>query len=196
MAETPWWALPVVAAVFALGGCLATLAVTANVERARRVQAHGELWYTDRLAAYVALLAAFQRSVARLRRGFADGVLPPDVLHYLDEVGTALMQVRLLASLPVRNSALAAHRLIEDLHGRRADPATAVSADPEFLDRLAHVPLAMQAFEAAVRAELGIDISGRPEPGSDAAGPAPTRSGLELLRRRTPPATRGEVTTP
>lgn len=172
MAQTPWWAIPLVAALFAVGGAVAALAVVAGTGRARRVQEQGQRWYTDRLGAYVALLAAFQRSVARLRRGFADGVLPPDLLLYLDEVGPALMRVRLLASLPVRNSALAVHRLIEDLHqGRTGSGAPAGPPEQEFLDRLAHVPLVMQAFEAAVRTELRID------PAGDLAAARPTGPG-------------------
>ena len=44
------------------------------------------------------------------------GARSPDPLVYLDEVGPALAQVRLLASGPVRSAALAVHLQLEKLH--------------------------------------------------------------------------------
>ncbi|HEX8629256.1 MAG TPA: hypothetical protein VF755_13915, partial [Catenuloplanes sp.] len=157
MVQTPWWGLPLVAVLFALGGVLVTALVTSRTVRASRQRSAENRWYTDRWSAYVTLLAAFQRSLARMRRGFEEGTRTPDLMLYHSEVGAALAQVRLVAPLPVRNAALAVHRLIEDIHQPRAAPSAIAGAEPEFLERLAHVPLLLQAFEVAVREDLDID---------------------------------------
>jgi hypothetical protein len=171
----PWWAIPLIAAVFALAGAAAAQLVTIRNERGRARAATAHRWYEERMSAYAGLLAAFERSITRLKVGFAAGVTDPDPMTYLDEVGPALMQVRLLASGPVRSAALAVHRLLEDMHGHRPPPAPGQGPAPHFLEVLAHVPLVMHEFEVAVRDELGINAS--PPPTPPPAGP--------LWRRRT-----------
>lgn len=160
MSDIPWWALPLVAGVFALVGALTARLFTARDQAARRAVARRRRWYDERRSAYVALLAAYERSVARLRRDHRAGITEPDPVHYHEEVGPALMQVRLLASGPVRNAALAVHRLLEDLHGARS--ATARTED--FVEVLNHVPLVLHDLEGAVRAELGIQSTPPPLP--------------------------------
>ena len=156
----PWWSLPLTACVFALVGALVAQFVTVRDMYTRRLKARRRRWYDERRSAYVTLLAAYDRSVARLRRDYLAGITEPDPLRYHDEVGPALTQVRLLASGPVRNAALAVHRLLEDLHGPR--PATGRSED--FTEVLNHVPLVLHDMEIAVREELGIESSPPPLP--------------------------------
>jgi hypothetical protein len=157
VSDIPWWGLPLIAATFALLGAAAAQLVTIRNEHGGRQARKNRHWYEERTSAYVGLLAAFERTTVRLRIGFAAGVTEPDPLVYADEVGAALMQVRLLASAPVRSAALAVHLLLEDMHGLR--PAQLAGRDPEkpFLERLSHVPLVMHDFEVAVREELDID---------------------------------------
>lgn len=171
MVQTPWWGLPLVAALFAVGGMVAATLLTGRTVRASRQRATEERWYSDRWAAYLALLAAFQRSMARMRRGFEEGIRTPDLMLYHSEVGAALAQVRLVAPLSVRNAAMAVHRLIEDIHEPRAAQSPTTGTAPEFLERLSHVPLLLQAFEVAVRDELGIDENWRPPATTAGAGP-------------------------
>jgi hypothetical protein len=165
VSEIPWWSLPLVAGLFALLGALVAQLVTIRYVYARRALARRRRWYDVRRAAYVGLLAAYERSVARLRRDYRAGVVEPDPLLYHDEVGPALTQVRLLASSPVRNAALAAHRLLEDLHG----PRSATGRDQDFVEALNHVPLVLHDVEVAVRQELGIVDA--PPPLPPEAGP-------------------------
>jgi hypothetical protein len=160
VSDIPWWSLPLTAGVFALAGALIVQLVTARQYLTRRAAARRRRWYEERRAAYVALIAAFERSVARLRRDHRAGITEPDPLVYHDEVGPALIQVRLLATGEVRNAALAVHRLLEDLHGPR--PATARSED--FDEVINHVPLVLHDVELAVRAELGIEVAPPPLP--------------------------------
>src|SRR4051812_47406685 len=105
-------------------------------------------------------MAVFERVVYRLRAGDYSGAKEPDPLLYLDEVGPALMQVRLLASGPVRSAALAVHLLLEKLHtsGR---PASVPGVEPEkhFRELLAQVPLVIHELEEAIREELEIRTS-------------------------------------
>ena len=89
---------------------------------------------------------AFMLAVAR-----AAGITEPDPILYLDEVGPALMRVRLLASGPVRGAALAVHVLFEDMHGQRLTPQPGREPEPHFLEVLGHIPLVMHEFEVAVR---------------------------------------------
>jgi hypothetical protein len=164
VSDIPWWGLPLIAAVFALLGAVAAQLVTVRDEHGGRQARKAARWYEERRSAYVALLAAFERTTVRLRTDFAAGVTEPDPLRYLDEVGPAIMQVRLLASAPVRSAALAVHLLLEDLHGQRPAPQPGRKPQQHFLDRLAHVPLVMHEFEVAVRDELQIDPTPPPAP--------------------------------
>ncbi|GAA2857831.1 hypothetical protein Acy02nite_67300 [Actinoplanes cyaneus] len=158
MSQIPWWGLPLVAAVFALVGAAAVRYIAARdndlLSRRRRTRR----WYEERKEAYVTLLTGFERATVRLRAGFEAGGKPPTLLSYVDEIGPALMPVRLLASGPVRSAALAVHLQLEQLHGQM-NPAAVSGVRPEthFRELLAQVPLVMQQFEAAIREELGIE---------------------------------------
>jgi hypothetical protein len=162
VSEIPWWGLPLIAAVFALVGAVVAQLVTVRNESARKRAEKSGRWYEERKSAYVGLLAAYERTTLRLRRGFAAGVTEPDPLAYLDEIGAPLTEVRLLASGPVRSAALAVHLLLEDLHGPRPKPVPGRETEQHFLERLAHIPLLMHEFEVAVREELEIDANPPP----------------------------------
>jgi hypothetical protein len=157
VSEIPWWGLPVIAAVFALLGAGVAELVAARYRFVRGRLRRTRRWYEERKSAYVDLMAVFERVYYRLRATFAAGDREPDPLVYLDEVGPALVRVRLLASGPVRSSALAVHLLLEQLHGG-VRPATVPGVEPEkhLRELLVQVPLVMQQFEAAIREELSI----------------------------------------
>lgn len=182
MSDIPWWGLPLIAAAFVLLGAAVAQLVTIRNEHGGRQARKTARWYEERSSAYVALLAAFERSTVRLRTGFAAGITEPDPMRYLDEVGPALMQVRLLASAPVRSAALAVHLILDDMHGQRPTPRPGREPGQHFLERLAHVPLVMHEFEVAIRDELAIDPTPPPAP-----PPAPDwrqRARLLLTRSR------------
>ena len=148
MSAIPWWGLPV-AALFALAGAAVALLATSRQGASRR-------WYDERKNAYVGLMAAFERAFYRLRTTLTAGGTP-DPLAYLEEVGPALMRVRLLASGPVRSAALAVHKLLEQLYGGlKPAPVPGVEPEKHVRELLVQVPLVMQHFEAAIREELGI----------------------------------------
>ncbi|MEU4557090.1 hypothetical protein AB0F72_01775 [Actinoplanes sp. NPDC023936] len=186
MSQIPWWGLPLVAVVFALAGAAAAHLAAARNNALRHRRRRTRQWYDERRAAYVQLLTAFDRATYRLRAAYDAGEKPPTVLNYLDEVGPALMPVRLLASGPVRSAALAVHLQLERLHSEM-NPAGVVGVEPRthFRELLAQVPLVMQQFEAAVREEL--EITDRPP-----AAPEPVA--MNGFRRRlvgTPESDRG-----
>jgi hypothetical protein len=166
--SVPWWALPLVAGVFALAGALVGQLVSMRHGYAARAAERRKRWYDERRAAYVRLLAAYDRVLVRLRRDYAEGVTRPDLLRYHDDVGPALMQVRLLAGNEVRNAALAVHKLLVGVHDPRPE---------EFVEVLNHVPLVLHDLEAAVRDELDI----RPDPPVLPQRPAPWRQRLRGL---------------
>ena len=180
MSQIPWWGVPLTAAVFALAGAAVAVVVQARYEYARSRVRRTRRWYAERKTAYVALLAVFERVVYRLRAGYAAGGREPDPLVYLDEVGPALANVRLLASGPVRSAALAVHLLLEKLH-TTGGPAPVPGVEPQKHARelLAQVPLVIQQFEVAVREELGIS----PSPPSLGGDLHPAASKRSLLRR-------------
>ncbi|WP_433720644.1 hypothetical protein ACQP2Y_36270 [Actinoplanes sp. CA-051413] len=159
MSEIPWWALPLVAVVFALAGAGVTLLVSARDEYARSRAKRTKRWYAERKEAYIALMTEFERATYRLRAAYDSGQPPPGPFTYVDSVGPALMQVRLLASGQVRSAALAVHLLIEKLYGERPTPPLGVDPEKSVREMLGHVPLVMQQFEAAVREELGIEAT-------------------------------------
>ncbi|MEV6495034.1 hypothetical protein AB0M20_41395 [Actinoplanes sp. NPDC051633] len=160
MSQIPWWGLPLIAAVFALAGAGVAILVSARNDYARSRARRTKRWYAERKDAYVQLMAVFERVAYGLRVNQSG-----DPLIYLDQVGPALAQVRLLASGPVRSAALAVHLLLEKLH-TSGGPAPVPGVEPQkhFRELLAQVPLVMQELEVAVREELGIDAS-PPEPG-------------------------------
>ena len=165
VSQIPWWGLPLIAAVFAVAGASVAMLVAARNDYARSRARRTKRWYAERKDAYVELLAVFERVVYRLRAGLNGAGREPDPLQYLDEVGTALAQVRLLASGPVRSAALAVHLLLEKLHAT-GGPAPVPGVEPQkhFRELLAQVPLVMQQLEVAIREELGIEAE-PPEPG-------------------------------
>lgn len=159
VSDIPWWGLPLVAAVFSLVGAGVTLLVTArgNYERSRAKRT--KRWYAERKEAYIALMTEFERATYRLRAAQDAGQPPPGPFVYLDAVGPALMQVRLLASGQVRSAALGVHLLIEKLYGARPNIPPGVDPGKSIREMLGHVPLVMQEFEAAVREELEIEAT-------------------------------------
>jgi hypothetical protein len=170
----PWWGLPLIAAVFALLGAAVAMFVTARQRFVRDRQRRTRRWYDERKSAYVDLMAVFERVYYRLRTTYEVGDREPDPLVYLDEVGPALMQVRLLASGPVRSAALAVHKLMEQLHGG-IKPSSVPGVEPEKHRRelFVQVPLVMQQFEAAIRDELSITTTPPRE-----VEPAPTSGSI------------------
>jgi hypothetical protein len=182
----PWWGLPLIAAVFALVGALVAHLVTVRNDHVRNRVRRGRRWYAERRDAYVTFMAVVDRVTHRLRTGEATG-RRPDPLLYLDEVGPALMHVRLLASGPVLSSAMAVHLLLEKLHAS-AQPAAVPGVEPEkhFRELLTQVPLVMQEFEVAVREELQIRPSSPPVTG--AAAPEKWGRARSRLRRPRRPA--------
>jgi hypothetical protein len=186
VSEIPWWGLPLTAIVFALVGAAVAVLVSARDEYARSRVRKTRRWYAERRDAYVELMAVFERVVYRLRTGYAAGGKEPDPLVYLDEVGPALAQVRLLASGPVRSAALAAHLLLEKLH-TTGGPASVPGVEPQKHARelLAQVPLVMQEFEVAVREEL--DISTTPPRPAEPVAPASLRERARSLVQRSSP---------
>jgi hypothetical protein len=158
VSEIPWWGLPLIAAVFTLVGAAAAVLVTFRNDVLRGRRKRTRRWYEERRDAYVGLLAVFERDTYRLRAAYDAGDKPTSALAYVDEVGPALMQVRLLASGPVRSAALAVHVLLQKLHGEM-NPAAVSGVQPQihFRELLTQVPLVMQQFEAEIRTELGID---------------------------------------
>jgi hypothetical protein len=137
-----------------------TQLVTARNDYLRSRRRRTRRWYDERKAAYVELLAVFERDTYRLRAAFDAGDKPPSALAYVDEVGPALMPVRLLASGPVRSAALAVHVLLQQLHGQM-NPAAVSGVQPQthFRELITQVPLVMQQLEAAIREELGIETT-------------------------------------
>ncbi|MGX6606867.1 hypothetical protein ACWKSP_32785 [Micromonosporaceae bacterium Da 78-11] len=158
MSQIPWWGLPLIAVVFALLGAATAQFVTARNDYLRSRRRRTKRWYTERRDAYVELLAVFERDTYRLRAASEAGENPPTALTYVDEVGPALMQVRLLASGPVRSAALAVHLLLQKLHGEM-NPTSVPGVQPQthFRELITQVPLVLQQLEAAIREELGIE---------------------------------------
>ncbi|OJF13442.1 hypothetical protein [Couchioplanes caeruleus] len=186
MSEIPWWSLPLVAAVFALAGAGVTVLMSARDDYVRSRAKRTRRWYTERRDAYVALLTQFERATYRLRSALETGQRMPGPYTYVDEVGPALMQVRLLASGQVRSAALAVHLLLEKLYGERPAPRAGVDPEKSLREMLGHVPLVMQQLEAAVREELGIQAT-PPLPPVDTS----PRSLRSYLRRGVPLARTG-----
>ena len=187
MSQIPWWGLPLIAVVFALLGAATAQFVTARNDYVLSRRRRTRRWYEERKAAYVELLAVFERDTYRLRAASEAGENAATALTYVDEVGPALMRVRLLASGPVRSAALAVHLLLQKLHGEM-NPTSVPGVRPEthFRELLTQVPLVMQQLEAAVREELGIEST--PPPRVEMSDGHLRGRARALLRRENRPA--------
>lgn len=193
VSQIPWWGLPLIAAVFALAGASVALLVSARNDYSRSRARRTRRWYAERKSAYIELMAVFERVVYRLRAGYAAGGKEPDPLVYLDEVGPALAQVRLLASGPVRSAALAVHLQLEKLHAGTGQPTVpGVEPQKHFRELLTQVPLVMQEFEEAVREELDIRTSPPAPPGGII--PEQRARPWSRLRRKPPSADESSLT--
>jgi hypothetical protein len=183
VSQIPWWGLPLTAAVFALVGAATALLMSTRNDYLRSRRRRTRRWYEERRAAYVQLLAIFERDTYRLRTASDAGENAGPALAYVDEVGPALMLVRLLASGPVRSAALAVHLLLQKLHGEM-NPSAVSGVQPQihFRELLAQVPLVMQQFEAAIREELLIDATA-PSSSELSGGDPGTRSRTRWPRR-------------
>ena len=159
MSEIPWWGLPLVAAVFALVGAGVAVLVSARTNYARSRAKRTKRWYSERRDAYVALLTEFERATYRLRAALDSGQPMPSHFTYLDDAGPAVMQVRLLATGPVRSAALAVHLLLEKLYTPAHTPPPGVDVTKSAREMLGHIPLVMQELEAAIREELDIEVT-------------------------------------
>ena len=192
VSQIPWWGLPLIAAVFALAGAATAQLVTARNDYLLRRRRRTKRWYEERKAAYVDLLAVFERDFYRLRTAYEAGEKPAAALAYVDEVSPALMQVRLLASGPVRSAALAVHLLLQQLHGQM-NPSAVPGVRPEthFRELITQVPLVMQQFEAEIREELGIDTNAPDRP-AELDGDQRGRRRQRLRRGARVPASREE----
>lgn len=188
MSQIPWWGLPLVAVAFALVGAGVTLLVQARDNYARSRAKRTRRWYSERRDAYVALLTQYERATYRLRAALDSGQSKPPPFTYLDEAGPALVQVRLLASGPVRSAALAVHLLLEKLYAPAPTPPPGVDSSKAVREMLGHVPLVIQELEAAIRDEL--DISATPPPVPD----EPQQKSLRASRKRAAPAEEPSVT--
>jgi hypothetical protein len=187
VSQIPWWGLPLTAVVFALLGAATAQLVTARNDYVLSRRRRSRRWYAERKAAYVELLAVFERDTYRLRAASEAGENAATALTYVDEVGPALMRVRLLASGPVRSAALAVHLLLQKLHGDM-NPSSVRGVRPEvhFRELLTQVPLVMQQLEASIREELGIDST--PPPRTELSGDEPRGRSRSRWRRENQPA--------
>ncbi len=182
MSQIPWWGLPLIAVVFALIGAATAQFVTVRNDYVLHRRRRTRRWYEERKAAYVDLLAVFERDIYLLRAASDAGQTPAPALSYVDEVGPALMRVRLLASGPVRSAALAVHLLLRKLHGEM-NPTSVPGVQPQthFRELLTQVPLVLQQLEAAIRDELGIESS---PPARGELGDSNLRTRARALLRR------------
>jgi hypothetical protein len=182
VSEIPWWGLPLVAVVFGLAGAATAQLVTARNDHLLDRRRRTKRWYTERRDAYVQLLAVFERDTYRLRAADNAGQKPVSALAYVDEVGPALMQVRLLSCGPVRSAALAVHVLLQQLHSEM-NPSDVRGVQPQthFRELMTQVPLVMQQLEAAIRDELGIETT--PPVRRESPDPVGTGRTRSLLRR-------------
>jgi hypothetical protein len=152
MSQTPWWGVPLVAGIFALGGVLVASLVTMQIERQKRLREDRQRWYADRRRAYVELLSAYLTYLQGIK-----GRRDLKFLEYAAIVANPLIEVRMLASTDVRDAALAVNRCYERLHdavNNTAGKNAATERVPAILDDLS---TSIHKFESAIRKELGID---------------------------------------
>ncbi|WP_161952669.1 hypothetical protein [Actinoplanes sp. TFC3] len=147
-ATTPWWAIPLVAGLFAFFGVLLAQVVTLWIERGRNRRDDRRRWDQERRTLYArifdyATVKALERCQGRLETGIWP-TMDEDVLKLP-------MELEMLSTSPVRATGKHLLNLVSDVSKFAVDDKLMVTASAELGKR-------MHRFMTAVRDELGIEL--------------------------------------
>jgi hypothetical protein len=149
--QQPWWAIPVIAGLFALGGVIATQVVVITLDRRRMKREDDRRWHEDRRGAYSAYLAALHEAGMRLETNWQ--ALPKwiDFDPILQQLRIRRQEVLLIATKPVREKADFAWNGFANVLQIVKDRPD-VDPQPVLNDLVQRV----SDFEEAARKELGV----------------------------------------
>jgi hypothetical protein len=158
MSDVPWWGVPLVAGVFALGGVVLAQVNAVVMDRLRVRREDARRWHEDRRAVYARYLNAADAAVRQITSGPVDGDHRNDddwraaVARALGELGGVRTEIQLVASVAVYD--LARELLVQTqalAAGAEADLAECVQAERLVADK-------RREFLTAARLELGVGV--------------------------------------
>jgi hypothetical protein len=159
MSDVPWWGVPLIAGVFALGGVLLAQVNAIVMDRLRVRREDARRWHEDRRAVYARYLNAADAAVRQITSGRVDGDHRVDdewraaVAGVLGELGRVRTEIQLVASVAVY---AAARELLVQTQ------ALAAEADTDLADERARAEAVVadrrREFLTAARLELGVGV--------------------------------------
>jgi hypothetical protein len=158
MSDVPWWGVPLIAGVFALGGVVLAQANAIVMDRLRVRREDERRWHEDRRAVYARYLNVADAAVRQITSGRVDGDHRNDdewravVAGVLDELGGVRTEIQLVASVAVYD--VARELLVQTqalAAGAETDLAERAQAERVVADK-------RREFLTAARLELGVGV--------------------------------------
>jgi hypothetical protein len=160
MPETPWWGIPVVAGLFALGGVVFSQIITLLLDRSKTRKEDARRWLADRRKLYVDFLAECGQAAFTI--GTADGK-DEGINNQVTNLVHRFSEIEILAGPSVYH---AASDLMIHLQ-RGAGALSKGHVDDEWVDRLERL---RDNLLTMVRKELGVEMP--PDTHADKSGAA------------------------
>ncbi|MCZ7438834.1 hypothetical protein O7598_20645 [Micromonospora sp. WMMC241] len=153
--QPPWWAVPVVAGIFAVGGVTVSQLVTMFLDARRARREDSVRWHAERRRIYALFAAKIGRHIVHFSLKWDDHQTTwTDLADAIEEIDAVRVEVDLIGSKPVRD---AADMLWEGLakggdYLLSEDDASELTVDEFLRDTRA----LLKDFVEAARAELGV----------------------------------------
>jgi hypothetical protein len=158
MSDVPWWGVPLIAGLFALGGVLLAQVNAIVMDRLRVRREDARRWHEDRRAVYARYLNAADTAVRQITSGRVIGDHRDDdewraaVAGVLGELGRVRTEIQLVASVAVYAAARELLVQTQALAARaETDLAERAQAEAVVADR-------RREFLTAARLELGVGV--------------------------------------
>jgi hypothetical protein len=149
MTQVPWWGVPLVAGLFALGGVLATQFTVVRLDRLRVKREDSRRWLADRRRIYASLLASAEVIYESLKIEWTSGNGASAYREEITSLRVLCQEVRLMSTREVN---AAAWEISEKL--------TKVTQSPESRQKVSledwkeEYKIAMRGFASAARADI------------------------------------------
>ncbi|GAA1624642.1 hypothetical protein [Actinoplanes couchii] len=105
MTQVPWWGVPLVTGLFALGGVLVAQVVIVRLDRLRIQREDSRRWLSERRRIYASLLAAAEAIYARLKQGWHEDGGISEYRDDLTSLHVLCQEVRLMSAGDVNAAA-------------------------------------------------------------------------------------------
>ncbi|MEG3634528.1 hypothetical protein [Micromonospora palythoicola] len=151
MDQTPWWGVPLIAGLFAIGGVVTSQAVAFVLVRRQEYREDRQRWDVNRKELYASFLVASHKMTFALMHNWETSAREETFSEYVDALIFLGEEVRLLASVATKDAAVALYQktvpIANDPDARRKKNWN--DFEDEYLQLVTY-------FHEAARAELNV----------------------------------------